>query len=536
MAVPLYGRFLFAFILEIILQESASVTINAVFEGTCLSGHLCRQECVDSKDGGHICMCRPGFKINKDGISCSNLTTSNCEGVECYNGTCKMVDSKPTCYCTRRYYGNVCQHARVCDVLDCKNNGTCVLVKSRAKCLCRLGFEGKFCEKVSMDIKYPRFVGSSYYMMPTLPNADRNFTIKLVFRQDDPKNELLLFSQNENKEYFLVYIYNGIVIVRYDSGRGVEEMSTSNSLLDNQWNALLIKKDFPDFMIELNNEEKNIDVSYINDIGNTLQSSFFLGGFYDFDAVQDLFQNGMEFLNGCIKELYIDYQLFDFRRDAGQKVYARGSSNCRLGCRSKDCLNGGECIEAPGDYNVCLCPPGYNEEKCQSYSPVRVPHFSGVSSYMKLSSVYKSGSNRTDIQLMVRAASRIGTILYAGNSEIGDGDFISLELKEGHIVFKFDLGSGAAVIRSPDPVSANKWYLIRASQIGSMGTLKVAGQTLVTGQAKGSYFILNLPANSFYLGAQLHYDRTSTQRDVWGSFIGCLEKVSTSCKKSQKCN
>jgi len=54
----------------------------------------------------------------------------------------------------------------------------------------------------------------------------------------------------------------------------------------------------------------------------------------------------------------------------------------------------------------------------------------------------------------------LGLILYNGQMTDGSGDFMSLGMREGRVEFRFDVGSGPAIIRS-DPVSLNEWHTIR---------------------------------------------------------------------------
>lgn len=53
----------------------------------------------------------------------------------------------------------------------------------------------------------------------------------------------------------------------------------------------------------------------------------------------------------------------------------------------------------------------------------------------------------TEIEVVFKPSSQDGTLLYNGFSRDRKGDFISLSLHEGHLEFRFDLGTGPAVIR-----------------------------------------------------------------------------------------
>ena len=53
-----------------------------------------------------------------------------------------------------------------------------------------------------------------------------------------------------------------------------------------------------------------------------------------------------------------------------------------------------------------------------------------------------------------------GLILYNGQMDTGAGDFIAFGMREGAAEFRFDVGSGPAVIRSRD-IQRNKWNTVR---------------------------------------------------------------------------
>ena len=53
----------------------------------------------------------------------------------------------------------------------------------------------------------------------------------------------------------------------------------------------------------------------------------------------------------------------------------------------------------------------------------------------------------TEITMIIKPTKPNGLFLYNGQKMDRTGDFISLNLVNGYVEFRFDLGSGAAVIR-----------------------------------------------------------------------------------------
>ena len=75
-----------------------------------------------------------------------------------------------------------------------------------------------------------------------------------------------------------------------------------------------------------------------------------------------------------------------------------------------------------------------------------IPSFNG-SSYLQLPGLSHSFMSFIEIKIVVKPRTPNGLFLYNGNRMDGSGDFISLNLVNSFVEFRFDLGSGPAVIR-----------------------------------------------------------------------------------------
>ena len=54
---------------------------------------------------------------------------------------------------------------------------------------------------------------------------------------------------------------------------------------------------------------------------------------------------------------------------------------------------------------------------------------------------------RLGIELVFKPTSKEGLLLYNGNRNDGQGDFMAIFLNQGFVEFAFDLGSGISVVR-----------------------------------------------------------------------------------------
>src|SRR6218665_4216446 len=52
-------------------------------------------------------------------------------------------------------------------------------------------------------------------------------------------------------------------------------------------------------------------------------------------------------------------------------------------------------------------------------------------------------------------------------------DFLSLELNDGKVIFKYELGSGRATIASTQRYNDGNWHLVTANRMNQAGILKI---------------------------------------------------------------
>ena len=70
--------------------------------------------------------------------------------------------------------------------------------------------------------------------------------------------------------------------------------------------------------------------------------------------------------------------------------------------------------------------------------------------------------NCVELDLEFRTLADDGVILYTGSAD--GADFLSVALVYGFVEFRYDLGSGAVSIRSPERVRPGHWHRIVAAR------------------------------------------------------------------------
>jgi len=81
---------------------------------------------------------------------------------------------------------------------------------------------------------------------------------------------------------------------------------------------------------------------------------------------------------------------------------------------------------------------------------VYLPSFSSHSYLEFTGRITDSLSTFTDIEVVFRASSTDGLLLYSGYTGELDADFVSVSLLNGFVEFRFSLGTGSAIVRYAD--------------------------------------------------------------------------------------
>ncbi|XP_045762422.1 uncharacterized protein LOC123865443 [Maniola jurtina] len=129
----------------------------------------------------------------------------------------------------------------------------------------------------------------------------------------------------------------------------------------------------------------------------------------------------------------------------------------------------------------CIC----STTKCKPNSKIVTPRFSGASwlALRALRGAYK----RVRLRLRVRPERARGVLLLTGEHDDLSGDYLALILRNGHVELRFDCGSGAGVLRSPEPVHLGRWNTISVYRHRWDAWLKLNNGKRVRGRSKGLF-------------------------------------------------
>ncbi len=144
-----------------------------------------------------------------------------------------------------------------------------------------------------------------------------------------------------------------------------------------------------------------------------------------------------------------------------------------------------------------------------------------MSSYIEYPVTFVDAS-LTSIQITFNPSSPHGLLLYFGD-HTQQRDFLSLTLINSRVQFRYDLGSGVALITSP-VLALNSWHTVYARRDGISGSLRVDNGDVITGSSPGS--LQQLPVfGNIRLGGVLDTSVLSPHVGTEIGYQGCVESL-----------
>ncbi|KAK2578017.1 hypothetical protein KPH14_008439 [Odynerus spinipes] len=131
---------------------------------------------------------------------------------------------------------------------------------------------------------------------------------------------------------------------------------------------------------------------------------------------------------------------------------------------------------------------------------------------------------RFNIEISFKPEHYDGIILYNAESNRGNGDFILLSMVGGYPQFKFDLGSGPAVVSADKPISLGQWHTIKIQRAKKEVTMLVDGEGQYRGMSAGRRQGLDLK-EPLYIGGFPNRSVIIREPSTNIGFIGCISRL-----------
>ncbi|XP_072831808.1 agrin isoform X3 [Vicugna pacos] len=355
------------------------------------------------------------------------------------------------------------QPPKPCDSQPCLHGGTCQDQGSGRDftCSCPAGRWGAICEK-ALRPTIPAFGGHSFLAFPTL-RAYHTLRLALEFRALELQGLLLYNGNARGKDFLALALLGGRVQLRFDTGSGPAVLTSSVPVQPGRWHHLELSRHW---------------------------------------------RRGTLSVDGptCADE-----------KDPCQPNPCHGAAPCRV---------------LPQGEAECECPQGRGGSLCQTVlerdgiQPF-LADFSSFS-YLELKGLHtfeRDLGEKMVLEVVFLARGPSGLLLYNGQKADGKGDFVSLALHDRLLEFRYDLGKGAAVIRSKEPVALGAWTRVSLERNGRKGALRVGDGPRVLGESPVPHTILNLK-EPLYIGGAPDFSKLARAAAVASGFNGAIQLVS----------
>lgn len=115
--------------------------------------------------------------------------------------------------------------------------------------------------------------------------------------------------------------------------------------------------------------------------------------------------------------------------------------------------------------------------------------------------------------------------MYCSQSDEGLGDFAALVIKDQCVEFRFDIGSGIAVLRSLQLIQPGVWTSIRVNRDFKEAKLSVNGEPAVEGKSPGASKTMTLNTPLYIGGVDRRRITVNKAVGVDWNFRGCISEV-----------
>uniref|UniRef100_A0A8C5F0B5 Heparan sulfate proteoglycan 2 n=1 Tax=Gopherus evgoodei TaxID=1825980 RepID=A0A8C5F0B5_9SAUR len=406
----------------------------------------------------------------------------------------------------------------------------------------------------------------TFLALPTIKDAYKKFEIQITFRPDTADGMLLYNGQKKSTgaDFVSFGLVGGRPEFRFDAGSGMATIRHPAPIRLGEFHTVWLYRNLTQGSLVLDSHPPVNGTSQGKFQGLDLNEELYLGGYPDYIAIA---KSGLSSgFVGCVRQLLVQGEEVIFK-DLDLK--AHGVSNCPT-CRDRPCQNGGVCRDSESSSYVCHCPQeftgsncehsqalhchpeacgpdatcinradgqgyrcrchlGKSGETCMEGIMATTPSFNGSDSFISyppLTNIHYELRLDTEFKPL----SPDGLIMFSGGTGAPVEDFVSLAMASGHVEFRYELGSGMAVLRSTEPLALGQWHKVSAERINKDGTLQVDSSKPVKRSSPGKSQGLNL-RTPMYLGGVDKSVTLPAAASISSSFHGCIGEMSINGKK-----
>ncbi|XP_044537322.1 pikachurin [Gracilinanus agilis] len=416
-----------------------------------------------------------------------------------------------------------------CDKTICSADSFCVndYNLGGSRCHCNLGKGGENCAE-DISIQYPQFFGHSYLTLEPLKNSYQAFQITLEFRAETEDGLLLYCGENEHGrgDFMSLAIIRRSLQFRFNCGTGVAIIISESKIKLGSWHTVSIYRDGLNGLLQVNNGTPVTGQSQGQYSKITFRTPFYLGGAPSAYWLVRATGTNRGF-KGCVQSLAINGKKIDMRPwPLGKTLSGADIGECSSGiCDEASCINGGTCTAVKADSYICLCPLGFKGRHCEDAFTLAIPQFNqSLRSFAATPWPLEPQNYLSfmEFEITFRPDSEDGVLLYSYDTD--SKDFLSINMVAGYVEFRFDCGSGTAILRSEEPLSLGHWHELHVSRTAKNGILQVDRQRTVEGMAEGAFTQIKCNTDIF-IGGVPNYDNVKKNSGILQPFSGSIQKI-----------
>ncbi|XP_073795137.1 basement membrane-specific heparan sulfate proteoglycan core protein isoform X12 [Danio rerio] len=413
----------------------------------------------------------------------------------------------------------------------------------------------------------------SYLTLPTIKNSYKAFSIKITFRPDNVDGLILyagMIIYNGQKkttgaDFISFGLLGGRPEFRFDVGSGMATIRYPTPIKLGEFHTVHLYRNQTQGSLVVDGQAPVNGTSQGKFKGLDLNEELFVGGYPNYSMLAKTAGLKTGFV-GCIKQLIIQGDEVIFK-DLDKS--STGVSNCPT-CKDRPCQNDGTCEDSVASLYKCTCKRGFTGSNCQHHSSlhchteacgpdatcinrpsglgydcrchlgksgnkcmdgtlITTPLFDGEDSYIAyppLTNIH----NDLRIEMEFKPMDPDGLMFFSGGKKMKVEDFVAVSMVNGHVEFRYELGTGQAVLRSQEPVSLDQWHRVVAERLNKDGSLTVDHAKEITRSSPGKAQGLNIHT-PMYLGGVPSMDILPKPANVSMLFDGCIGEVFINGKK-----
>ncbi|XP_035741561.1 basement membrane-specific heparan sulfate proteoglycan core protein-like isoform X35 [Vespa mandarinia] len=399
----------------------------------------------------------------------------------------------------------------------------------------------------------------SYIALPPLPDSYLKFNIEISFKPENYEG-IILYNAESNHgsgDFILLSLVGGYPQFKFDLGSGSAVISADKSITLGQWHTIKIQRVRKEVTMLVDGQGPYRGVSAGRRQGLDLKGPLYIGGVPNHSIFIKEAVTNIGFI-GCISRLVIGEKEIDLIGDQTGNV---GITTCET-CAENPCNNGGVCQEAATKNGyMCLCRAGFSGKHCNFVGQSCYPGACGDGKCMEKETGFdcycpygKTGS-RCERSVKIyepafnddkafiahdtpKALRRLkiamnfnptdegdGILIYCSQSEEGLGDFAALIIKNKHVEFRYDIGSGMATLRSNYIVQPGTWTYVTINRDFKEAKLSVNGEPFVEARSPGGARTMTLNTPLYIGGIDRRKITLNKNLNVDRSFRGCISEL-----------